>query len=36
MYRWLIVITLKSGKEITVIHEGPEVNSGEVANKNFC
>lgn len=35
-YRWLIVITLKSGKEITVMYEGPEVNSGEVANKIFA
>lgn len=33
MYRWLIVITLKSGKEIEVIYQGPEVNSGDVANK---
>lgn len=33
MYRWRIVITLKSGKELTVLHEGKEANSGEVANR---
>lgn len=33
MNSWLIVITLKSGKEIEALYEGPEANSGEVANR---
>lgn len=33
MYKWLVVITLKSGKQIEVIYEGSESQSGEVANK---
>lgn len=33
MYRWNVEITLKSGKQISVIYEGRESNSGDVANK---
>lgn len=33
MYRWNVEITLKSGKQISVIYEGREKNSGDVANK---
>lgn len=33
MYRWNIDITLKSGKQISVVYEGKEQNSGDVANK---
>lgn len=33
MYRWNVDIILKSGKQISVIYEGKEVNSGDVANK---
>ena len=33
MYNWLVVITLKSGKQIEVIYECNETNSGEVASK---
>jgi len=33
MYRWDVEIILKSGKQISVMYEGKEVNSGDVANK---
>ena len=33
MNNWLVNITLKSGKELTVIYEGSETQSGEVANR---
>jgi hypothetical protein len=33
MYRWNVVITLKSGKEINVMYDGRENDSGEVAKK---
>lgn len=33
MYRWNVEITLKSGKQISVMYEGREKNSGDVANK---
>lgn len=33
MYQWLVVITLKSGKQLEVIYEGKEAQSGEVANR---
>lgn len=33
MYNWQVDIILKSGKQITVMYQGPEKNSGEVANK---
>ena len=31
MNTWRIEITLKSGKTLTVLYEGPESNSGKVA-----
>lgn len=33
MNQWLVVITLKSGKDIEVIYEGKETQSTDVANK---
>lgn len=33
MSSWLVVATLRSGREVTVLYEGPETNSGDVANK---
>ena len=33
MYQWNVEITLKSGKQISVIYEGRESNSVDVANK---
>ena len=33
MYNWLVKITLKSGKELTVLYEGRETQSGDVANR---
>lgn len=31
MNTWKVEITLKSGKTLTVLYEGPETNSGKVA-----
>lgn len=33
MYKWKIGLILKSGKELTVYHEGNENNSADVARK---
>lgn len=33
MNNWLVIITLKSGKQVEVLYVGPETQSGDVANK---
>ena len=35
MYRWRLIITLNSGKEIVTYYKGPETNSDAVSRKLF-